>query len=141
MLVKPMDKIRKKWQDRVAVSTGEYTDGVANPKIPWDSAAKAAEPNYEQGVQAGMAKKRFGKGVVKAGNAKWQKGATEKGAARWPTGVSVAGPDFESGFSPYRGALESTTLTPRKAKRDPSNLQRVNQVVQAMIKTAEAQGK
>jgi len=141
MNVKPMDKISKKWKDRVAVSTTAYSDGVQNPRVPWDTATKSAEPNFESGVQAAIAKKRFGKGVTKAGNAKWQKGATEKGTARWPSGVAVAGPEFEAGFNPYHSALAAKVLTPRKAKRDPQNLTRVTEVVNTMIKTAEGLGK
>lgn len=141
MRVKPLDQIRAKWDRVCSQRAGDYEEGVKNPRLPWDQAARAAEPNYEAGVQAAIGKKKFGKGVTAAGNAKWADGATKKGVARWPVGVSVAGPEFEKGFGPFRNALEARTLTPRKARRDPSNLVRVNEVVQTMIKAAESAGR
>lgn len=141
MKVRALEAIREKWQRVTAQRSADYQSGVENPRVPWDTATKAAEPNYEAGVQAGISKKRFGKGVALAGNEKWRKGALEKGVGRWPTGVAVAGPEFEKGFGPFRAALEAVRLTPRRARRDPSNLVRVQEVCNAMVKTAEAQGR
>jgi len=140
MRVKAMSAITEKWQRVTAQRGADYQSGVENPRTDWKTAATAAEANYEQGVQAAIGKKRFGKGVAKAGTERWRNGAITKGVARWPTGVGVAGPDFEKGFGPYRNTLETTTLPPRRAKRDPANLTRVSAVVAAMIKTAEAAG-
>jgi hypothetical protein len=141
MNVKDMSRIADRFIRKAAAAGPDYDAGVSNPRVDWEQATKAAEANYEQGVQAGIAKKRFGKGVAKAGTSKFLRGAKEKGVARFAAGVAASAGDYAAGFEPYRSALASTTLQPRKARRDPSNLTRVNQVVQAMIRTAESQGK
>ena len=140
MEVKSIDRIVKKWQDRVAVSGAEYESGVSTPRVDWATATQAAEPAYKTGVAAAVAENRFGKGVGRAGTAKWQKGAREKGVARWPAGVAVAGPTFQSGFNPFAEALRAKTLSPRRARRDPGNLNRVKEVVDTMIATAKTRG-
>jgi hypothetical protein len=141
MDVKDMSRISRKWVERASVAGADYQAGTSSPRRSWAQAAAAAESNYKDGVTRAAAAGRFGKGVGKAGDAKFQRGVTEKGVARYPAGVAAASNDFSAGFEPFRAALQSTTLQPRKARRDPSNLQRVAQVVQAMIKTAEAQGR
>lgn len=141
MFVKSIKAIGEKWNRVVSTRGPDYEAGVTTPQVDWETATAAAEPNYAAGVQAAIAKKRFGSGVKRAGTAKWQSGALKKGVARWPTGVSVAQPDYEKGFEPFRAALEKTTLPPRRAKRDPANLNRVKATVDAMIAAAEAQEK
>jgi len=136
MIVKSLDQIREKWTRVVAQRAPDYQAGIDNPRKDWATATEAAEASFDAGIQAAVADKRFGKGVKKAGTSKWQKGAREKGVARWPAGVAVAGPEFEKGFGPYHKALETATLPPRRARRDPGNLQRVNKVVEVMIQTA-----
>jgi hypothetical protein len=140
MDVKDMAKIQEKFVRRTSQAGPDYAAGVSNPKRDWATATAAAEPNYDTAVQASIQKKLFGKGVRKAGTPKYQKGAIEKGVARYPAGVAAGSADYATGFEPFRSALASTTLPPRRAKRDPSNLLRVNAVVQAMIKTAETRG-
>jgi len=140
MRIKAMAGITEKWQRVVGQRASDYQAGVENPRVDWKTATMAAEANFEQGVQAAIGKKRFGKGVSAAGTERQKSGCLTKGVARWPTGVAVAGPDFEKGFAPFRSALEGLTLTPRRAKRDPANLNRVTQVVQTMVKVAEARG-
>ena len=140
MDVKDMSAIAAKYAARAGVAGPDYERGASNPRRAWAQSALAAEPNYKTGVAAAAAAGRFGKGVAKAGDAKFLRGVREKGVARYPAGVAAASGDYSAGFEPYRAALQSTTLPPRRARRDPSNLTRVNAVVVAMIKTAEAQG-
>jgi hypothetical protein len=139
--VKDMSKIQEKFVRRTAAAGADYQAGVQSPRRDWATATKAAEANYEQGVQASIAKKRFGIGVAAAGTARFVRGATEKGVARYPAGVAAGAGDYAAGFEPFRSALAATTLPPRKARRDPSNLMRVNAVVAAMIRTAESKGR
>lgn len=139
MFVRSIKAIGEKFARVVAQRSGDYESGIANPRRDQATAAAAAEPAYEAGVQAAIAAKKFGKGVRKAGSAKWAKGAKEKGVARWPAGVAAAQPDFEKGFGPFHDALEKTELPPRRARRDPANLMRVAKVVETMIATAKAE--
>jgi len=140
MDVKDMTKIQEKFVRRTGQAGPDYESGISNPRRDWATATKAAEPNYAAGVQAAIGKGRFGKGVTSAGTAKFQRGAKEKGVARYPAGVAAGASDYATGFEPFRAALAATTLPPRKARRDPSNMNRVNAVVQAMIRTAESKG-
>ncbi len=126
-----MPKIRSgssigdKWKRRTETAGPEYEAGVRDPKKDWGSATEAAEKNYEAGVQAAIQKKRFGKGVKKAGTAKWQEGAVQKGVPRFGQGVAASGDHYEKGFAPYRDVIERTTLPPRYPKGDPRNFERV----------------
>lgn len=141
MDVKDMSTIAEKFARRAGQAGPDYERGATNPRRPWAQSTLAAEGNYEAGVAAAIGKKRFGKGVSKAGDAKFSRGVKEKGVARYGPGVAAATGDYSTGFEPFRAALQSTTLPPRRARRDPSNLTRVSAVVTAMIKCAEAQGR
>jgi hypothetical protein len=130
--IKSIKDIAKKFTDVTPQRATEYGEGVKNPRRDWETATEAAEDIYEQGVQAAIARKAFGKGVKDAGSGKYQKGVSEKGVARWPVGVRLAGPAFEKGFGIYRDEIERTTLPQRYARRDPRNLERVAAIAKAL---------
>lgn len=136
--IRTIDQIAKKFATVTPGRTEDYRFGVENPRRSWMGATAASESAYESGVQAAIAKKRFGKGVKAAGDGKWSKGAIEKGTMRWGPGVSMAEADFAAGFSPYRDAIAHCTLPPRYARRDPRNLERVKAIVNALIAAKEA---
>jgi len=138
--IRSMDAISKKWATVTPQRTGDYEDGVRNPKADWASNAAAAEDAYQAGVQAAIAERRFGKGVRAAGTEKWQKGAIEKGTQRWGPGVAMAQSAYASGFAPFRDAIERMTLPPRYHRRDPRNLNRVKAVFDTMIAAAKGKG-
>lgn len=71
-----------------------------------------------------MSNKSFGKGVARAGTAKWQKGATEKGPGRWTSGVAAAEDEYRQGMGAVIQVIEGTTLPPRGPKGDPKNYDR-----------------
>jgi len=138
--IKSLDASARKFTQNASQAGGAYSEGVANPKRDWAQSTKAAESSYEQGVQGAIQKKSFGKGVSKAGSAKWQKGATEKGSSRFAAGVGMAGDAYVKGFSPYHQAIASAQLPARFAKRDPRNIERVKAVVKVMSDTKEKIG-
>lgn len=138
MDIRSIDVIASKWAKVTPGRTEDYRFGVENPRKDWAASTAAAEGAYEGGVQAAIAKKRFGKGVKQAGTAKWAKGAIEKGTARWGPGVTIAEPNYASGFAPYRDAIAHAVLPPRYPRRDPRNLERVKAVVNALSKAKEA---
>lgn len=133
-----MPKIRsnpgEKWARVTPQRSQDYVQGVRNPRVSWAKATSAAEANYVTGVQQAIAEKRFGKGVQKAGDAKWQEKAVTLGGQRFGPGVQAAQSAYETGFAPYAQVIESTTLPPRYAKGDPRNLQRVNAIATALRK-------
>lgn len=132
--VKALDKISAKWIQVCQSSQSSYEDGVRNPRKDWaENTAKAAAA-YASGVQAAVASGRFAKSVQSAGSSKWQAAAIAKGPGRWAEGVRLAQDAYERGFSPYRTVLEGLSLPARGPVGDPSNINRVKVVADALHK-------
>ncbi len=131
--IRPIDQIAKKWADVTPQRAGDYEAGINNPRRPWAKATAEAEKAYEDGVAKSIARKSFGKGVLKAGDEKWHRKAIVNGVMRWGPGVAEAQGDYAVGFSPYRDAIAAVKLSPRYARRDPRNLARVKDVVDALV--------
>lgn len=123
--IKPIDKIVDKWVGKTAAATGDYLDGVTNPRRAWAAATIAAKDSWKMGVTKAAQEDRFAKGVTRAGDAKWQRGAITKGPNRWAEGVALAADDYRKGFLRIHAAIASASLPPRFAKQDPRNLERV----------------
>jgi hypothetical protein len=121
-----------KWQRRSAVAAPDYTNGVNNPRVPWDQATKAAEANYRAGVTQAATEGRFGKGVARVGNEKWVKGATVKGPARFVEGVTVGAPNFQDRINQVLTTIEGVTLPARGPKGSPQNYQRITPIGEAL---------
>jgi len=130
--IKSASEIAQKWARVTPMRTEDYSQGVQNPGKDWKNETKSAEARYEQGVQAAIQKKRFGKGVDDAGTTKWQEKTIEKGTQRWGPGVQVAQADMASGFEPYRAVISGLTLPQKYPKGDPRNIQRVASVATAL---------
>lgn len=137
--IRSIDQISKKWATVTPQRSEDYRQGVENPRRDWATATAAAESAFEAGVTTAIAKKRFGKGVKKAGSEAWARGAREKGTARWGPGVTLSQDKYGRNFAPFRDAIERATLPPRYARRDPRNLDRVKAVVNALIAAKESQ--
>lgn len=129
-----LDRATNKWKDRVSVASGDYADGVANPREDWKNATLAAQDRYEAGVQASIRDKRFGAGVSASGTEKWAKKAKDLGARRWPEGVNAATPDYQAGMAKVITAIEGVALPPRYPAGDPRNYERVKAVGEAVRK-------
>lgn len=138
VVVKSADRAGEKFVNAAQAATQAYNDGVSNPKVPWDQATAAAEDAYKSGVAAAAAAGRFGKGVRKAGGGKYLKGAKEKGSVRFGPGVATARQAYQDGVSPYLSVISGLTLPPRRARRDPGNLQRVAVVAAALGQKKES---
>jgi len=132
--VKSLDRISAKWARVASQSQTEYEDGVKNPRTDWAEATRAAEGNYERGVQGSIQRKAFGKGVARAGTQKWQAMTLAKGPSRWANGIQVSTAAYESGFAPYREVIMRTQLPARGPKGDPKNIQRVGVLADALHK-------
>jgi len=135
--IRSIEHIANKFATVTPQRTEDYRVGVQNPRKDWATSTAASESAYETGVQLAITKKRFGKGVKKAGTEKWQRGAVEKGTQRWGPGVAMAKEIYAANFAPYRDAIERVTLPPRYSRRDPRNLDRVKAVVNALIAAKE----
>ena len=130
--VRHIGDIAEKWARVTPTRAGDYRSGVENPKKDWAEEAIAAEDRYTRGVTEAANAGRYGKGVSKAGTAKWKTAAVKKGPSRFAEGVAIARPDYEKGFAPYRDTIESTELPPRGPKGDPANIQRVAAIATAL---------
>jgi len=123
--IKPTAAIAEKWTRVTPGRTEDYKIGIESPRKDWAEATGAAEESYKTGVTEAAAEGRFGRGVAAAGTPKWKDKALKKGVPRWGEGVRIAGPDYASGFGPYRDVIEQTNLPPRYPKGDPRNIERV----------------
>jgi len=130
--VKPLDKIVEKWDRVSAGAQAEYEAGVRDPRVDWAAATKAAEKAYEQGISQAVSAKRFGKGVTKAGTAKWQAMAIAKGPRRWSEGIGLAKASYSEAFAPYHTALGAIVYPAKGARGDPGNIARVAVVAKTL---------
>jgi hypothetical protein len=130
--IKSLGSISDKWNRRASSAGQEYTEGVGSPRRSWSGATKAAEGNYEQGIQSAIGRKAFGKGVEAAGDAKWKDRSETLGSGRFASGVAASQDQYTKGFAPYFQVLSGLNLPPRGAKGSPANLQRVAAVATAL---------
>lgn len=121
-----------KWQRRASVAAPDYQNGVQNPRVPWDQAAKAGEANYRTAVTQAATEGRFGKGISRVGNEKWSRGALQKGPSRFVEGVNVAAPNYQDRINTVISTIEGVTLPPRGPKGSPANYQRVTPIGEAL---------
>lgn len=135
--IKSIEDISRKWATVTPMRSQDYADGIANPRRPWESSTKNAEHAYNDGVTKAISRGAFGKGVTRAGDAKWQRRASTLGVARWGPGVAEAEGDYAAGFAPYQQAIAACVLPPRYARRDPRNMARVKAIVDALIARKE----
>jgi len=132
--LRPLEKIMEKWSTRAAAAVTDYVEGIASPKVPWSQGALAAKDAWRQGVTDAAGRDAYAKGVTKAGDAKWLRKAQEFGPARYPDGVAKTKEDYRTGFSPFYDALAKVELPPRRARGDPTNIERVKTIVATMRK-------
>ena len=79
---------------------------------------------YKAAIAAAAAAGLFGKGVTKAGTAKWQENSLRKGATRWPEGIALSLDAYVKGFEPFRRVIETTVLPEPGAKNSAANYER-----------------
>jgi hypothetical protein len=130
--IKPIESSGDKYSRRAGAAGADYATGVQNPRKSWSRATQDGEANYKAGVTAAAAAGRFGKGVVKAGDSKWQQNSIAKGPNRFAEGVSLAKGDWEKGFAPYQSAISALTLPARGPKGSAQNLTRVTAVANTL---------
>jgi len=121
-----------KWASRAGAAGSDYAAGVAGTSKDWGALTAAAEGNYAQGVNDAIGRKAFGKGVLKAGTAKWKANASNLGASRYPQGVQAGQQAYADGFGPYANKLGSLIYPPRGPKGSPQNINRVAAVATAL---------
>ena len=132
--VKAISRIKEKWTRVTPMRTEDYKLGIQSPRRDWEKSAVAAKETHKAAMMAAGAADSYGKGITKAGTAKWQGKALQKGPGRFAEGVMVGGDDYEKGFAPFRDEIEKVVLPPRFPKRDPRNIMRVSAIATALGK-------
>jgi hypothetical protein len=130
--IKSVDQAAAKFVSRASAAAPDYTNGVQNPRRDWAQSTAAAETTYSTGVQQAVSNGSFKKGVLAAGSDKWQRKASTVGSQRFASGVNAAKGDYSTKVQPYFDVLANLNLPPRQPKGDPSNVQRVAAIAQAL---------
>lgn len=134
--VRRLDRAKRRFEQRAAGAAQDYVEGVME-NTDWEQQATAAQGNYDAGVQKAVQQKRYSKGVRKAGQATYQQGVRVKGGGRFAEGVQQSGDKWETGFEPYRAAIEATSLPARGPRGGPANKQRMIANLDAIIAAAD----
>lgn len=137
--VKDLGTLSTKFATRAAAASGDYKSGVESAGAAWEAGASSGESNYEQGVQAAINRKSFGKGVRRAGQAKYTKNAGTLGPQRYTQGVQNAKDAWAQGFAPVMQLISGMNLPARGPKRSPQNMARANYVAQQLAAWKESQ--
>lgn len=125
-------EVARKWALVTPQRAEDFIAGVQNPSKSWEASTRAAEDNYKTGVTKAASEGRFGKGVAKAGDSKWQANTISKGRNRWGEGVSLAESTFQTGIGPVLETINRTVLPQRWPKGDPRNIKRVEAIAKAL---------
>jgi len=130
--MRDLGTLATKFVQRAGAASGDYKTGVEGAGAAWEQGATNGEANYEQGVQAAISRKAFGKGIRGAGQGKYVKNASGLGPGRYTTGVANAKDAWAQGFAPVAQVIQGLTLPPKGPKRSPQNMARANMVATAL---------
>jgi len=133
LLVKPLEKIVKKWVEVTPARATYYEAGVKEPLKDWAANAAAAAPAYKAAVTAPNIDKLFAGGIKRAGTAKWQRKAIELGVGRYGPGVVAAEADYREGFGPYAEELTRIEVPARGPRGSDANFEKVKVIGKALL--------
>jgi hypothetical protein len=120
----------EKFATRAGGAQNDYKMGVQNAGQAWQDSTVAAEPVYAQATQDAIGRGAFGKGVTKAGGAKFQDRASSLGANRYPSGIAAGKGAYVQNVQPYFDTLAGLQLPAKRVKGQ--NQERSNVVAQAL---------
>lgn len=130
--IKSAAEIAAKWADVTPARARQWEEEIrATPTDQYASAAIAAAPIWEQGVQEAAARGAYAAGV-EANAERWKRKSLAVGASRFGPGVRAAEQDQAQGFAPYREVIANLTLSPRGPRGSPGNYERVREVGEAL---------
>lgn len=109
---------------RAAAAQPDYINGVKGSGAAWESATTAGKENYEQGVQAAIARDAFSKGVKKSGGSYFEERTVKLGGQRFAQGVTEGKDNWQEGSAPYLAALSSAQLPAPGPRGSAQNYQR-----------------
>jgi hypothetical protein len=122
--IKPIETLKAKYKAKATAASGDYKDGVANPRRDQKAATLAAKDTYTAAMNESLAEGRFEKGVESTPAGKWAANATNVGAGRYGPGITNAVDAWGSGVAPILQALAAVPDMPRGVKGSEQNFQR-----------------
>jgi hypothetical protein len=122
--IKPVEVLKNKYATKAGAASGDYKDGVANPRRPQKASALAANETWKAATTEAIAGDRFAMGVERTPEGKWAANATAVGAPRYPGGVSNGKDAWAAGVTPILQALAAVPDMPRSVKGSEQNFQR-----------------
>jgi hypothetical protein len=132
IVIKDAGTIATKWATRAGAAGQDYSLGVQNPRTSQSAAGAGAANVWAESVAAAAQNNSYAKGLLKAGDAKWQAGVQAKGAVRYGPGVTAGKGNYQNGIGPVLQVLSGISLPPRNVKGN--NMGRVQMVVDALRK-------
>jgi hypothetical protein len=115
-----------------------YTKGTSGKGSAWAGATGRAEANYNSGVQAAIAAKRFSRGVTEAGPSAYDTGVQQKGSVNWPTGMQQAGDKYQRKVAKFQALWDQALPTPKGGRRSPNSMKRIQENIDRMVRVAGA---
>lgn len=129
--IKSLENIVEKYQRVTPERRVDYEKGIAAPRRPWKSSAKASVGTYKAAMTDSISKDSYNKGLDKVTDADWSEAAMTKGPGRFAEGTMVAGPKFGKGFAKTHAAFSAVVKQPRFPRGDLRNLKNVELFSQA----------
>jgi hypothetical protein len=120
----------EKFATRAGGAQADYKAGVQGAGQSWQDASAANEPVYAQATQDAIGRGAYGKGVAKAGAAKYTDRASNLGSQRYPSGIAAGKSAYASNVQPYFDTLSGLTLPAKRVKGQ--NQERSNVVQMAL---------
>lgn len=136
--VKPEADIKKNYEDSTALVPGRFEAGVR--LASWQAEALDGQRLYEEQMRRDEILKRRAAGVNKVSNEAWRKDTIEKGKSVIGARMKAASDKQVAGYRPYREALSAVTLPAKTTDPMQNLINRAGAVVDAMVKTKQAQG-
>lgn len=130
--VKDLTKSANKWVDRARGAAASYAEEAAVAGDVWARNTAAAKETYKLAITAPGIADRFGRGVSRAGAAKYQRKIESVGKERFGPGVAAAEEDYKANVEPFLSTIAGLTLPARKPRGDPANYMRVQKVGEAL---------
>lgn len=134
-----LNQAATKLQTNGANAQKNYVTNASAAGGTWVANTAAAEDNFAAGIQRALAAGNFGKGVTKAGAAKYTGQINAVAGPRFGDGMSKAGPAWAKGFGPIAASVSSVDIGPRGPRGSPQNKQRASAMSDAFMAARQAQ--
>jgi hypothetical protein len=121
---KSLSDTTEKYVKNTSTAGSYYQKGIENPRRPCIESAKAAEPLYEEGVAAAIARKGFSAGLDKVSETDWKNAAISKGVSRYPTGCKLSKDKYNKSMGEVLSHMSGIDLPPKGTRGSPANIAR-----------------